>query len=84
MSNPICQYEDFEDEYKDEKMTYERRRRFTNSNLTGETNFLTLTGPSTLGVGLLGRRQISYPNHDRKGEYASPDKYLMNIEISFF
>ena len=74
MSNRTYQYDNFEDEYEDEWMDYERQRRFTNPNLSRGGKF------SNLNKG----GKISDPNHGRKGGYISPNEYKMKIEIPSF
>jgi len=56
LSNPSYQYDDFEDEYGDEGMSYERWRRFDNPN------------PNRRGGSPNPNRRVrfSYPNYRRK------------------
>jgi len=74
LDNPTYQYDDFEDEYEDEEMAYERRRRFANSNLNRRGGF---SNPNRGG-------RLSYPNHGREGGYPSPNEYRMKVKILSF
>jgi len=58
LDNPTYQYEDFEDEYEDEWMTYEKQRRFTNPNPNNRGDFLTQTGEANFLI-LIGEADLS-------------------------
>ena len=62
LHNPIYHYNEFEDDYKDEGMSYKRRRKFANPN------------PNRRGGFLNPNRGSRFPNsiHDRGGGYSYP------------
>jgi len=64
LRNLIYQHNDFEDDYENEGIVYERRRRFTNSNLNRRGEF---PNPNRRG---------RFPNSIReKGGYSNPDEF---------
>jgi len=59
LPNLIHQYNVFEDEYEDEGMAYGRRKRFANSNLNREADFLTLTGETDFFILVMVGKKVT-------------------------
>ena len=74
MCDPIYQYDDFEDEYEYEEMTYRRQKRLANPNLNRENKFSNLNR--------IGR--FPYSNYGREEGYPSPNEYRIKVDISSF
>ena len=68
MRNPIYQYNNFEDNYKDERIIYGRRKRFANHNLNRGGEFL---NPNK-------EDKFSNSSYDKRGGYSNPDEFRIS------